>query len=163
MSAQLVQPITHNLPIEEDIALHKKGWVIQRIGWGLMFLFLLLALLGLFGEGPLSRQKVQSGDIQLTFERFGRFEHGMEMRVQSSGENIKTISLPQNYLKNFELTKIVPEASRQVASSGYIHYVFDGTQNNIVTFYLNPVSRGKAQGQVKVNEHAFSITQLIYP
>lgn len=163
MSFQSIQPITHDVPVEDEISLHKKGWVVQRIGWGLMFLFILLALLGLFGEGPLSSQTVQSGDVQLKYERFCRYEHGAELRLQSAGENIQTVSLPQEYLKKFQISKVVPRASRQITSPGYVNFQFEGSQNDIVTFYFNPVGRGKAGGTVKVNTHSFTISQIIYP
>jgi hypothetical protein len=85
----------NKLPVEDEISLHRKGWIVQRIGWVLMFGFLIAALLGLFGEGPLSSKKLQAGNVSVQYERFGRYEHGMEIRLQSTGENISTVSIPK--------------------------------------------------------------------
>jgi hypothetical protein len=151
------------LPVEDEISLHRKGWVIQRIGWVIVFGFLIAALLGLFGEGPLSRKKIQTGNISVEYERFCRYEHGMEIRLQSANENISTVSIPQAYLKAFRIGTIVPEPDRQVATEGYIQYQFEGSQNNIISFYFNPVERKNVGGVFQVNSRPFIIKQTIYP
>jgi len=153
----------NKLPLEDEIDLHRKGWIVQRIGWVLMFAFLIAAILGLFGEGPLSKKKVQAGNINVEYERFCRYEHGMEIRLQSAGENISTVSIPQTYLKSFRVATIVPEPAKQVATTGSVQYQFEGTGNNIVSFYLSPIDRKTVEGKFQVNNHPFSIKQTIYP
>jgi len=150
-------------PIVDEISLHRKGWIIQRIGWCLMFAFLIAALLGLFGEGPLSDKKLQSGNISVQYERFCRYEHGMKIKLQSSQENISTVSIPQDYLENFRVGEIVPEPGKQLASAGYIHYVFEGSQNKLITFYLSPLKRKTVRGILRANANSFAIKQTIYP
>jgi hypothetical protein len=151
------------LPVEDNIALHKKGWVIQRIGWGLMFAFLLAAVLGLFGEGPLSKRKVTIGHITVEYERFGRYEHGMIMRVESRHENINTIVITDDYLRVFRISNIVPRPQRQAGSGGDVEFYFEGPGNTEVTFYTEPVERRSVNAPVKVNNNSFSIKQTIYP
>jgi hypothetical protein len=87
----------------------------------------------------------------------------MELRLQSGMENISTVSIPQEYLKSFRISDIVPEPERQVAVAGHIQYVFAGSQNNIVTFYLSPVQRKSIEGIFLVNHNPFTIKQTIYP
>lgn len=128
-----------------------------------MFAFLIAAILGLFGEGPLSNKKIQAGNISVEYERFCRYEHGMEIRLQSAGENISTVSIPQDYLKSFRVAEIVPEPEKQVANEGSIQYRFEGSQNNIVSFYLDPIERKSVEGLLQVNSHPFTIKQTIYP
>ena len=150
-------------PVKDEIALHRKGWIVQRIGWVLMFAFLIAATLGLFGEGPLSQMKLQAGNISVEYERFCRYEHGMEIRLQSGAENISMVSIPEKYLKSVRISDIVPEPEKQVAIAGHIQYLFAGSQNNIVTFYLSPVQRKSVEGIFQVNNHPFTIKQTIYP
>lgn len=153
----------NKLPIEDEISLHRKGWIIQRIGWALMFAFLIAALLGLFGEGPFSKKQIQVGSINVEYERFCRYEHGMEIRLQSEGENISTVSIPQTYLKSFRMATIVPEPAKQVATAGSVQYQFEGTQNDIICFYLDPIDRKTVEGIFHVNNNPFTIKQTIYP
>jgi hypothetical protein len=150
-------------PVEDDISLHRKGWIVQRIGWVLIFGFLIAAILGLFGEGPLSQKKLQAGNISIEYERFCRYEHGMEMSLASGAENISTVSIPQEYLKSFRITEIVPEPEKQVAVADHIQYLFAGSQNSIITFYLSPVQRKTVEGIFQVNNNPFTIKQTIYP
>jgi hypothetical protein len=154
---------SNKLPIDDEISLHRKGWVIQRIGWMLMFAFLIAAVLGVFGEGPLSNKKIQAGKITVEYEKFCRYEHGMEIRLQSAEENISTVSIPQTYLKSFRVGTIVPEPEKQIATAGSIQYKFEGTQNNIVSFYLSPIERKTVEGMFQVNNNPFTIKQTIYP
>ena len=159
-----LKPIARKqLPLEDEISLHQKGWVIQRIGWVLMFIFLVLSLLGFFGNGPVSKKEVQVGNIQLNYERFGRYEHGMEMKFQSNGENIGTISIPIDYLENFRMNEFIPKESRQITSAGYVNFVFDGKDNALVKMQLIPVRSKTVEGVFKVNANSFSIKQTIYP
>lgn len=150
-------------PFEDEISLHRKGWVIQRVGWLLLFVFLGSAVLGLYGEGPLSNQKQKVGNIQVEYERFCRYEHGMAIRFESDIENISHVSIPQNYLRNFRLDEVIPEPKSQVASAGYIDYQFEGDRNQVVTFYMNPVRSKSVEGVFRVNRNPFTIKQTIYP
>ena len=150
-------------PIKDEISLHRIGWIIQRIGWCLMFAFLIAAVLGLFGEGLLSKKKLQAGNISLEYQRFGRYEHGMNITIQSKQENISTVAIPQDYLKNFRLSTIVPEPARQVASAGNVNYQFEGAENRMITFYLNPIQRKTVEGIFRANAYSFAIKQTIYP
>jgi hypothetical protein len=61
------------------------------------------------------------------------------------------------------LGAIVPEPEKQVAIAGSIQYQFEGSQNNIVSFYLSPVKRKTVEGLFQVNNHPFTIKQTIYP
>ena len=151
------------LPIDEDLPLHKAGWIIQRIGWILMFAFVVLAALGLFGEGPLSQRRLQIGPVTLKYDRFGRYEHGTLLRFESAGETIRTISIPEEYLKTFQVTTIVPQPVKQLASGGDVEFQFEGPQNTVVSFYMMPVQRRTVKANLLVNSNAFSIKQTIYP
>lgn len=162
--AASIKPLTHKkTPVEDEIALHKKGWVVQRAGWMVMLLFLLAALLGLFGEGPLSAKKAKAGNIEVDYQRFCRYEHHVELKLSSAGGNITVASLPQAYVEKFKIDKIIPTPSGEAASPGYVNYFFNGTQNDKVRFYMVPSKKGSAGGMIKINDHTVSIQQFIYP
>lgn len=151
------------LPIEEHISLHRQGWIVQRIGWVLMFAFIIAAALGLFGEGVLSKRKIRTGNVEVEYERFGRYEHGMLVRFQSQSETITRISISEEYLKTFRINTIVPQPTKQIASGGDVEFRFEGPNNTVVSFYAMPVQRKTVKGNFKVNNNSFSIKQTIYP
>ena len=163
MSKQNVETVKTDLLIDEEIHLQKKGWIVQRVGWVLLFLFILLAVLGLFGEGPLSKRTIITGTIKTEYERFGRHEHETPIKFNSQNENISKVSIPQHYLNEFKLSKVVPEPDSQTSSEGYIEYTFKGDHNNNVTFYFDPLKFGNVSGTIKVNSYNISLAQTIYP
>jgi hypothetical protein len=163
MNSQQVETVESELEIEEEIGLHKKGWVVQRVGWVLLFAFILSAVLGLFGEGPLSKRVVNTGTIKTEYERFGRHEHETPIKFDSKSESISIVSVPQHYLNEFKLSKVVPEPESQSSSEGYINYTFKGEHNYNVTFYFDPLKFGNESGVIKVNSYSIPFNQTIYP
>jgi hypothetical protein len=123
----------------KKLGCRKKGWIVQRLGWVLLFGFILFAVFGLFGEGPLSKRTIITGNIKTKYERFGRHEHETPIEFESTSENITSVAVPQQYLKEFKLSKVVPEPESQTSSEGYINYAFKGSSNYNVTLYFDPL------------------------
>jgi hypothetical protein len=163
MSTQKVETVKTDIEIDEEMPLQKRGWMVQRVGWILLFVFILLAVLGLFGEGPLSKRTIITGNIKTEYQRFGRHEHETPIKFESKDENISIISIPQQYLKELKLSKVVPEPESQTSSYGYINYTFKGEHNNNVTFYFDPLEFGNVGGVIKVNAYNIALVQTIYP
>ena len=65
-----------DLQIDEDMEFQRRSWIVQRIGWAIFALVILLAALGLFGDGILSDTKAgqEEGALWLEYPRFERFE-----------------------------------------------------------------------------------------
>jgi hypothetical protein len=164
MSLKDVEHVKHNLPLQEDIQLHKKGWTIQRIGWLLMFFFVILAAAGLFGDGILSKQKISTQQTFVEFDQFYRHEARMELKMdfQSGGEE-SVVSFPVHYLKKMKIEAIVPEPKENNTASGFIHYTFNGSDRMNVTFYIIPQTFGFIKGTMMINNNNFNLTHFIYP
>ncbi len=63
------------LDIDEDLNFQKREWFFQRVGIGILFLFVLAALLGFTGMGgPVSHGEAgeRGGPVFVEFERFVR-------------------------------------------------------------------------------------------
>ncbi|MDI1428452.1 hypothetical protein [Polyangium sorediatum] len=80
---------TDDLETSEDLAFERTSMRVRRVGRALLFLFVLLAALGLFGDGPLSHAR--AGDASGLFVRYERFlrvdgttRFEIHPRVQSS-------------------------------------------------------------------------------
>jgi hypothetical protein len=164
MAKQDIELVKHNLPIEEDIPLHKKGWLAQRIGWLLMFLFVVFAAAGLFGDGVLSKQKISSQQSLIEFDKFYRFEARMELKLdfESTGDH-SIISFPAHYLKDMKIESIVPEPQENKTADGFVHYTFNGSNKMNVTFYMIPQTFGFIKGTMFINNNNFKLSHFIYP
>ena len=71
------------LQIEEDRAHQRREWRIERVGWVLMAGLLLAGLLGLLGDGPLSRATAGSaGALSVEYDRLQRAAAPYEYRFE---------------------------------------------------------------------------------
>ena len=164
MATHDVERVKHNLPLEEDIQLHKKGWFAQRIGWLLMFLFVLFAAAGLFGDGALSKKIIYNHQSVVEFDRFYRHDARMELKIDfPSNGNQSVVSFPTHYLKNMRIESIVPEPKENNTSSGFVHYIFNGSDRMNVSFYMVPQTFGSVKGTMHINNSNINLYHFIYP
>ena len=159
-----VERVKPTVEIDESLPLHEKGWVVQRVGWVIIIAIIIAGILGLFGEGVLSKKKPVSGNITATYESFYRYDAEMKIVIESSSDHISQISFPQQYLKNFEILRFIPEPDNNVTSAGEVIYNYLPAQNRVVSIYLTPTNKGSIKGDMKVNGmNTFSLHHFIYP
>ncbi len=158
------ETITHSLELDEDIKLAEKSWPIQRIGWGLLFLFLVLSALGVCGTGILSKASERVDGHTLEYQRFARIQNQIEMRFKLSNvQRNAVIVLPQSYISNVEIRNISPEPTQQAVENGKHFFVFDGSGDMTITFYTEARKAGRYNTNIMAGHTRFSISQLIYP
>lgn len=162
MAKEEVEEIKPELEIDEQLELHKKGWVVQRIGWVIIFLVPVLGALGMFGEGVLSNSQEEKGGVEVGFERFYRYEKEMQITF-TAAQHMPQISLSQDYLKNFRVVRIIPEPEHRLALADNIVYQFGGNNNRLVTIYAIPQTYGALSGAMAVNNQEFSLHHFIFP
>jgi hypothetical protein len=162
-----------DLEVSQDIDFQRRAWTVQRVGWGVMALFLLSGLVGLLGPGPLSKQKIgdQSGLMSLEYERFGRFRTPTTLRIHLEPSTRRSeqvrVWLNPDYLEGVEIRQITPQPDTVEAGGDWMVFVFRRIQLNQpteVTFHLDPERLGSLHGQVGVAEgQPVSFSQFIYP
>lgn len=153
-----------SLEMNEHPDSHKQGFKIQRFGIAVILLFVLLAALGLFGDGVLSKRAIHSQSARVDYQRFYRHEAKMEIKIElHSFENSNVISFPKEYLKNFQIESITPSTESTNFKGDRSEFVFNGPGNGIITFYLVPREIGNVKGDLLVNNERFDISHLIYP
>lgn len=136
-------------PVPEDMAMQRRTWRIQRVGWAAMALVLLAALLGLFAEGPLSDTTLRSGDgrLEIEYPRFLRNGATSQMTLRFATGTAGTAdvllgpAIPRKLA--FESIRPAPVASRTT---------FEGL---ILTFELGPEGRGKVNLSIRPNAPGF--------
>jgi hypothetical protein len=118
------------LEIAEDIRFQEREWKVERIGWVLLALIVLLALAGLFGTGPLSSASVDDADGALTvgYERFIRHDGRSTLTIDVTGDQASNgeieIWLSQEYLDAFELQNVSPQPADVIGAGDRTIYVF---------------------------------------
>lgn len=106
-------------------------WRLQQLGWAVMALIVVLALLGVFSTGPLSWSGTTAADgtVEVQYQRFVRNggDNTLSLRVAASAvENGEArVWLSNEYVSNVELTQIVPEPRSQRAEAGGVLLIFE--------------------------------------
>jgi hypothetical protein len=161
-----VERVKTDLEIDEHLPMHEQGWKAQLIGLYLIFALVLTAAFGLYGDGLLSTKTLQQSDARVEFQQFYRFEARMELKLElNNSDNAKGMiaSFPTAYLENFQVESILPEPEKNIVKEGHVQYVFNGSGNIIVTFFLIPRKVGKIDGSIQVNNNLFQLNHFIFP
>lgn len=160
-----VEVVKTELQIEEDIRLQEKGWRFQRWGWAFIFSMVILAALGLFGDGIISKRTEKIGGAEVEYERFYRHDAPMEINVErASGDTAQTqIAFPNHYLKNFRIESILPQPKENQVFADKTYFLFNGQGAMHVVFYFVPKKVGNISGSIDVNNQPFSLHHFIFP
>lgn len=159
-----LEQVRHGLELDEDIQLASKSYPIQRIGWFLLYAFILLALSGFFGKGILSEKQVTVDDKEIRYEKFGRNQMPMnlELIIPNVTDSI-TISIPQEYFNYVQLRSVNPEPSTQEINNRSYNFTFKGTGELRAFVEIEPKLYGRINFVVKAGATSIPITQYFYP
>ncbi|HEY8897649.1 MAG TPA: hypothetical protein VIM79_22640 [Niastella sp.] len=163
-SKKPLEIVHHNLELDEDIEQHKKGWRVQKIGWAILYLGLILALLGFFGSGPFSYRTISANGNSVDYERFLRYEGEAEMtfHVNAAKDTIR-LEIPQEYLEYINLQSITPLPSASTTVNGTTTYFFNALGTASIHCNLMAKKSGSVTSVLKLNQTSFKINHQIYP
>jgi len=133
----------------------------QHVGWGILFLIIILSLLGITGVGPLSTAESSAGQTSVQHNKFGRMQAGQELIVQSSS-SAQTVTISKSYLKYFRIDTIQPNPSGVSEEGDNVTFVF-GSSSPDINFHITPDKFGWVSGEIRVNKDKISLHQFIYP
>ena len=162
-----------DLEIEEDLKFQEKEWKIQRAGWVVMLLILVLGLAGIFSTGPLSSTSVddEEGALTVGFERFVRHGGPSTLTVDVTGDqatnNEVEIWLSQDYLDAVKVEHISPQPKETRGAGDRMIYVFtidDPSSTLHASFSLRPQSIWSLKGEAGVTGGpTVTFGQISYP
>ena len=160
-----------SLEIGQDLDFQRKEWRIQRIGWVVIALIALAALLGVTGSGVLARTAVSEGPLQLTYSRFDRLEAPTTLEVHLaadavSGEQVE-LWIDRAYLQDVQVEQVVPEPEAVRGDGDGLIYVFgveEPGQPLMVTFDLRHTTFGPKSGWIALaDEPPLDFGQFVFP
>lgn len=162
-----------SLEVAQDLEFQQRQWKAERIGWAIMVLIALLALIGFFGNGPLSSASVEApnGDLSAAYDRFVRQDARSTLRLQVAGSQAtnKEIELwvSRDYLDDVEVQRISPQPTEVRGGENRMIYVFtidDPSATLQVAFSLGPQEMGRLSGEVGVTDGpTVTFNQISYP
>jgi hypothetical protein len=153
--------------LDSQLAFHRKEWRIQRIGWVLVALFLVLAVAGLFGNGPLSRAHTDNRSGRVDYERFTRYGLSTDVVVTpvASAHGVIRVTISADYLEAFRVERITPEPGAVRMTGPDILYEFaSAAPGASISFHLRPQRLWRHSATVTIDGGTrLDISQLTYP
>ncbi|HSE49274.1 MAG TPA: hypothetical protein VLA96_08725 [Terriglobales bacterium] len=156
----------------DNLRFHRRQWRFERAGWIALALFVLLAFLGLFGSGPLSRSQAATPDarMEVEYERFARRQAPAEITFHFSpaplADGKLRVWVQQDYIEQLGLEHVTPEPERAELRDGKLLYTFAAAegQDLRVTFELQPQQVGLRRARAGLEGGAeLEYWQFIYP
>lgn len=147
------------LQVNEDLHAQHRIWRVQRVGWGLLALFLLAGLLGLFGgAGLLNRGQVASADgsVLVDYRRLDRYVAPTELSIRIapsafSGDSVD-LAVSRSWLDVFEMYGISPQPQQERVAGDDVQFRFAVTPGQPVeiAFFGRPHHVGPLPGSLQV-------------
>lgn len=141
-----------SLQIREDLQFERRQWRVQRAGWWVMCVLLLLALAGLFGNGPLSNTSAAAGELRVEYQRFVHADAPTTLRLSAaslSGDTAR-ISIDRRYLEAMDFQRIDPHPvkAESAGDAVILHFAVGGARTLHVSIDAMPPSPVIADGSV---------------
>jgi hypothetical protein len=162
-----------DLEINQDLDFQRRCWKAQRIGWTMMALLALSALLGLFGGGPFSHTSTGDPSIPLSikYERLGRYLSPLTLTVHvtsgASEDGKVRLWFSRDFLREVQIQGITPKPeSAEISASGaiYIFRLAQPDQGGDVIVHFEAQAIGPLRGKVGHTEsRSIAFTHWIYP
>lgn len=157
-------------PVNEDMAMQRRVWSFERWSWGVLVVLLVLAALGLFGDGPFSQRTLQSSDgaLQIDYQRFSRSGSVTEMRIQVRGPHHAhaTLLLEGQFFETATIENFQPQPVRAMSEGRGLLYQLatDGEGVARLTMLVRNDQVGGHRGEARVGRTStVSFEQFVYP
>ena len=162
--------ISRRHPVQEDMSMQQRVWRFERVGWYVLVAMVLLALAGLFGNGPLSDAEVvsQDGRVRVEYQRLSRSgtTDSLFITVQGASGQPVEVQLEGSLLRDASIETLQPEPQRSMSHGQAMLFQLGTRQDGMSTLYLTLRSEhvGTLEGSVRVGPHsAVRFSTFLYP
>lgn len=149
------------LDVREDRGWQERFWTAQRVGWILMALFTLAAVVGLTGMGgPLASARAELGGGTIDYPRITRWQADdqFEVHLAASSPASVELTLSPRFVQLFSINSIQPEPSEVQATAAGYRFTFEtepGERERVISFTVRatrpvlaqPVAASLGNGQ----------------
>ncbi len=156
-------------PGSDDLPFQLRQVAYQRVGWTLVFLFLLAAVLGVFGSGLYSSRTEVGRTFGVQYERVLRQDTpgGLTIRLfQMTKENAIQLSVNAAYLSRVTVERITPAPSKSEITETGTTWTIDVSPESArgeLYLTLKPDQPGAIDLQLRLGSETLSLKQFILP
>lgn len=125
--------------VEQEYGFLEKEWRTLRIGWFALVLFVLAGVLGLFGDGPLSKVTSETSIGVVRYERFLRHSSPSAIIIESELPlNDSSVYINRNYLKSVKIEQIEPRPVSASLTGDRVRFRFGSRESRQIIFHISP-------------------------
>jgi hypothetical protein len=143
------------------------SWRWERIGWCVMSLIPLIALTGLFSNGPLSSHTTVAPTFTIHHERFQRISSLTHFRARIAPQDGKQIAIRFGpaFIDLYGISSVQPQPARSASGDDGLRLVFDPPTIGDLQVSIWAWSRRIGSGTFEVADGraAARLFVLIYP
>lgn len=165
---------------EEDLQFQKKEWVFQRVVWMIMLVIVVLAIIGVFGNGPIARAEAGGTQeiLHIKYDRIVRERSRTETLVtinlnrsevlRQTGDTLIHLWISQDLVHSMGLTTTTPYPVRTSLNDTAIVFSFItpyDSRSIKILFDWKPVDIGMQHGYIGLLSHpdVYAIRTLVLP
>jgi hypothetical protein len=143
-------------------------WRIQKGALAAFGLVIVVAMLGVFGDGIASAVTRSENGVAVRYERFARFRFETEMVIRvddgARTDPIK-VELTGWLVGRGKAMSMTPRPSLEEAIPGGCRYVFEREGNRSVEIFLqiSPEESGRYEGELRVGISTIHLSTFVYP
>lgn len=166
-------PLVGDMQIEQDMEFERRDWVMQRVGWIVMLLMVVAALLGFLGQGPLTRLTAggRGGPLAVEYYRFDRVQSPADLKVSlmpgSDAEGEVRVWIERQYMESISVEQITPEPAETEVWPDRLVFTFkrgDADGEAAIIFRFRHEEFGSHDARVGiVGGPEVSFSQFVYP
>ncbi len=157
-------------PVREDMALQRRFWRFERVGWLALLMLIALALAGLFSKGPLSHVQARTADarLQVEYERFSRngAQEDLVISTHSAPGRIHYVVMGGELLRGYSIETMYPLPAPSRSRGQDLLVPLQADAQGLATLYLTLRSNGvgRYRGVIGLQDGpALDIGKFIYP
>ncbi len=160
------------LEVGQDLRFQQRQWAAQRWAWVALVGVVVAAVLGLFGNGPLSDTAAAApdGSLRVEYGRFLRCNAPATLTVTfgptAARDGAVRLLVDADYLRTLRLTRTTPRAEAEQAGPDAVALVFRASPGGpgAVTLEVEPDAPGPASGRFRVDGGpAVEVGHFVYP
>lgn len=152
--------------VGEDEHFQRRVWIAQRVGWVALGGFVMLALAGGLGDGPLAAIEDTSSDgaLRVRHDAVTRQDSAMHWHI-AMPDGSHALRIASDTLPDIELQNIQPAPARQSRDEGSFTLHFDRTagETRLVTLTLLPAVPGLTDFTVASGQRQTRFRILVLP
>lgn len=159
------------IDLDDDPDFERRDRVVTRVGMTLLTLFVLAAVLGLLGPGPLSSGTTTSDDGAIAMERnaIGHIEADDSISLLLDGSTVDgdlvTVELTGSWVAGVDLTSIspAPAAQRLVPEGMVLEFDVERPGELEVMLHFRAKDLGRLALTAATGDSTVSLTQFVLP